>query len=281
MASQLIAAQIVGGREKQEDDFAVLDLGGRDRSLVLVVADGMGGHPGAADAAKLATSAFCEGMRTAVGQLPLRLSAALHRANDAIAAAAKTDRKISGAGCTLVAAAIENNAVSWISVGDSSLYLFRRGLVRRLNLRHLATSAGPTDSGAKSRFKVLRSAVSGGKIAAVDISQEPMKLMTDDCIIVASDGLDCIGERRLSSILRRSMKRRPEEVVERLLGVVRSRPIAAQDNTTVIFYRIGGEIQHRHRTRPGSGSSRPVWKFALIAVLLAALAFAIRYGLLH
>ena len=157
MGSQLIAAQIVGGREKQEDDFSIVNLNGQDPArLVLVVADGMGGHPGAADAAKLATSAFCEGMRTGIGALPLRLSAALHRANHAIAAAGNTDKKIAGAGCTLVAAAIEDNAVSWISVGDSSLYLFRHGVVRRLNQRHLATPDGAPHTGRKFRFKALQ-----------------------------------------------------------------------------------------------------------------------------
>lgn len=281
MTSQLIAAQMVGGREKQEDDFAVLDLSGRDRgSLVFVVADGMGGHSGAADAAKLATAAFCDGMRNAVGQqLPLRLSAALHQANAAIAAAGNADKKIRGAGCTLVAAVIEDNAVSWISVGDSSLYLFRRDTVRRLNERHLAAPTGSPR--AKSRFKVLRSSLSGGKLAAIDVSPQPIQLMRDDCIIVASDGLDCIGERRLASILRRSMRRRPNEVVERLLGVVKARPIAAQDNTTIIFYRVGGESHVRvHPGHPGIGS-RPILKLAVMGILSAAIAFAVTHGLLR
>ena len=280
MASQLIAAQMVGGREKQEDDFAVLDLSGQDRgSLVFVVADGMGGHAGAADAAKLATSAFCDGMRKAVGQLPLRLSAALHQANAAIAAAGDADKKIRGAGCTLVAAVIEDNTVSWISVGDSSLYLFRRDTVRRLNERHLAAPSGSPH--AKSRFKVLQSALSGGKLAAIDVSPQPMQLMRDDCIIVASDGLDCIGERRLASILRRSMGRRPNEVVERLLGAVKARPIAAQDNTTIIFYRVGGEIHDRARPGQRGLGGRPILKLAVIGVLLAAIAFAATHGLLR
>lgn len=280
MASQLIAAQMVGGREKQEDDFAVLDLSGQDRgSLVFVVADGMGGHAGAADAAKLATSAFCDGMRKAVGQLPLRLSAALHQANAAIAAAGDADKKIRGAGCTLVAAVIEDNTVSWISVGDSSLYLFRRDTVRRLNERHLAAPTGSPR--AKSRFKVLQSALSGGKLAAIDVSPQPMQLMRDDCIIVASDGLDCIGERRLASILRRSMGRRPNEVVERLLGAVKARPIAAQDNTTVIFYRVGGETHDRVRPGQRGIGSRPILKLAVMGILSAAIAFAATHGLLR
>jgi serine/threonine protein phosphatase PrpC len=282
MRSHLIAAQIVGGREKQEDDFAVLDLTGQDHAtLVLVVADGMGGHPGAADAAKLATSGFCEGMRSGVGPLPLRLSAALHRANDAIAAAGRIDEKIDGAGCTLVAAVIEGNSLSWISVGDSSLYLFRCGLVRRLNERHLAISTRPGYAGRRSPSKVLRSSVSGRKIAAVDLYRQPVQLLPHDCIIVASDGLDCIGDRKLNSILRRSTEERPEQVVERLLSAVRARPIIAQDNTTIVFYRIRGEREHRIDAKPGSKRGRATWVLAVIGILSGMFAFAAIRGLLQ
>ena len=108
-----------------------------------------------------------------------------------------------------------------------------------------------------------------------------MELMRDDCIIVASDGLDCIGDRRLNSILRRSTERRPEEVMERLLGAVRARPIAAQDNTTIIFYRIRGEREHRVDGTYGSNRRGATWKLVVIGILAAALAFAVMRGLLH
>ncbi len=276
MASQFVAAQIVGGREKQEDDFAILDLGGHNReSLILVVADGMGGHSGAALAAKLAVAAFCDRIKTGSGALPLRLSAALHGANDAIEAAGKSDSNVRGAGCTLVAAAIENDSLSWVSVGDSGLYLYRGGVVRRLNKLHRANAHPQPARGRGAQIKVLKSSLSGCNIKEIDISLDPLKLRRGDCVLVASDGLECIGPRRMASILRRSAGRRPSEIVGRLLSAVKSKPMTAQDNTTIVFYRRRGEEGEAART--GRSRGWMALKLALVAVAAAALAFAVMH----
>src|SRR5215470_7213005 len=51
-SGRFAATQIIGARERQEDDLAVLDLSHeRHERFVFVLADGMGGHVGAADAA--------------------------------------------------------------------------------------------------------------------------------------------------------------------------------------------------------------------------------------
>src|SRR5512135_1431605 len=122
---RLVAAQIIGGRERQEDDFAILDLGDEHTErLVLVVADGMGGHPRAADAARLAIGGFCESLKTNKAQFFSRLMPAIEHANAQIHLEGTRDPGLKGAGCTLVAAAIEDAALSWISVGDSLIYLF-------------------------------------------------------------------------------------------------------------------------------------------------------------
>ena len=281
LARQFVAAQIVGGRDRQEDDLAILDLGERDRErLVFVIADGMGGHAGAADAARLAVRQFSEFIRAGTGPLPLRLRPALLHANASIALAALRDAKNRGAGCTLVAAVVEDNAVSWISVGDSPLYLFRRGAIRKLNTSHLETvGSGVGRLARKSGFQVLRSALTGKDLVLIDSSPKPLPLMQDDCIIVASDGLDGIGIRKLQSILRHSAAQRPPDVVDRLLRAVRSRPIAAQDNTTIIFYRVRrrkGNIDPEHRpNRPAT------WKLLMIAAASGSCLFAAAQWLLH
>lgn len=276
---RFVAAQTIGGRERQADDFAVVDVGDRkSERLVLVVADGMGGHAKAADAARIAVSRFCDSITTGKDPLPSRLGPALESANHELALAALRDPTFKGAGCTLVAAAIEDNALSWISVGDSSLYLFRHGAVRLLNTKHVEP-VGPGSRPERSAILRLHSALTGRDLRLIDASKNPVALITDDVIIVASDGLDCIGDRKIASILRRSAARSPTATVDLLLNAVRSRPIVEQDNTTIIFYRHPG-TELNGRSREVATYINPKWKLVVAAVLAVTLLLAIMQRLL-
>src|SRR5437868_15521305 len=86
-ARRFTGVQVIGARARQEDDFAMHDLsdGARDRYL-FAVADGMGGHEGAAAVAQVAVRRFCEIVRNAPA-LSLRLRDALAGANEAVALA--------------------------------------------------------------------------------------------------------------------------------------------------------------------------------------------------
>lgn len=236
---QFVAAQIVGGRDRQEDDFAIVYFPENDvERLVMAIADGMGGHPGAAEAARIAVRSFCAAMKTGHGSLAARLRPALEYANAEIALAGAREPKIRGARCTLVAAAIEDDTAAWISIGDSPVYLFRNRILRRLNaMPPVSTDAPSRVSVPHSVAKVLPG-LSGTEIHHVTVAQRSLRISPHDAFLVASDGLDCLGDRQVERILRRTAKLSAKPVVERLLSSVQSRPLPAQDNTTVIFCRV-------------------------------------------
>ena len=273
---RFVAAQIMGGRERQEDYFAVLDLGDENTErLVLLVADGMGGHPRAADVARLAVVRFCDSLKTNKAELFTRLMPAVQHANAQICFEGTRDPSLKGAGCTLVAAAIEDTALSWISVGDSLIYLFRKGKIRQLNSRHVETIS--TETGQKRNR--LHSAVRGRELKSIDCPTQRLQLSPDDLIIVASDGLDCVPERKLVSILRRCAARSPTETVDQLLRAVRSKRIAEQDNTTIILYRVPySKAGTRNPNHPSSTTSK--WRLILAAGLSAALLLTVMVWLL-
>jgi len=276
----LVAAQIIGGRERQEDGFAIIDLGDEHTErLVLVVADGMGGHPRAADAARLAIGGFCESLKTNnKAQLFSRLMPAIEHANAQIHLEGTRDPGLKGAGCTLVAAAIEDAALSWISVGDSLIYLFRNGKIRLLNSRHVETINTGTGQ-VRNRIQVLRSALRGRALKLIDRPAQQLQLSPADLIIVASDGLDCVPEIKLASILRRCAARSPTETVDQLLRAVRSKAIAEQDNTTVILYRVPYS-KISTRKLPPLSSTKPKWRLVLAAGLSATLLLTMMVWLL-
>lgn len=269
---QFVAAQILGGRDRQEDDFAIAHFHeGADERLVLAVADGMGGHAGAAEVARIAVRSFCNAMKTRQGSLAARLRPALEYANSEIALAGARDPKIKGAACTLVAAAIEDGTMSWISVGDSSVYLFHNRTLRRLNRISPESTEALSGRSAAGSISKLVSGLTGKDLHRVSSAPQPLGIAASDAILVASDGLDCLGDRQVERILRRTAKLSVKAVAERLLSSVQSRPSIAQDNTTIIFCRVPAfapvpESGFRWLKRPGR------WKLTMTMAALIALA---------
>ncbi|MDX8394413.1 MAG: hypothetical protein R8K21_07520, partial [Mariprofundales bacterium] len=83
--SQFAADRIQGSRAYQEDDFGILNRATAKDSntdkLLLILADGMGGHQHGAKASAVAIEACMDGYENAMGNTAQRLSAALLQAN--------------------------------------------------------------------------------------------------------------------------------------------------------------------------------------------------------
>ena len=128
-ADLLAGDQIPGTRPYQEDCFRLIGFPERDPDgcdLLMVLADGMGGHRGGAEASRLAVSSVVETFRQATGGVASRLRTSLEAANAAVGRHAAEHVRYSGMGCTLVACAVtEQEVLQWISVGDSPLWHLR------------------------------------------------------------------------------------------------------------------------------------------------------------
>ena len=282
-APHFAAGQIIGDRERQEDAYAALDMSGRgNERFLFVVADGMGGHQGAAAVTQLAVRRFCELMKSSDAELSHRLQPALRGANDALAKAAILDATLEGAGCAFLSAAVEDGALSWISVGDCSLFLHRRGKLRKLNEDHsmrpvLAEMVATgrllaKDAARDPRRHSLRSALKGSEIRLIDTSPAPLRLLPGDTIILASDGFETLSNRAIVKLLRPA-RATASKMVDRSLAAIRAARIRNQDNATVIFYSFGDidDLVRSHRW--GNGWRNLRW-LALGVVLCA-----IGYGL--
>ncbi len=148
LSGQVAGDQIAGARDYQEDAFEVSELRKGDAyELLLVLADGMGGHAGGERAGKLAVATFIAHFERAgdvagdvagdaAPHLNLRLRSALDAANAAIGEDAAKDSRYAEMGCTLLACLITGSALHWVSVGDSPLWLLRGAHMPRLNAAH-------------------------------------------------------------------------------------------------------------------------------------------------
>lgn len=240
--------QSIGQRETQEDSFDIIRQSEKDSTsdLLMLLADGMGGHAGGEVASNLTLQVFrTHFIEAARSNRPLdRLQESLLVANEAVRAAIQRDPELRGMGCTFIGAIKTGSTLHWASVGDSALYLFRRGILTRLNADHSVlgelmelVEKGKLTRGealAHPRRNALRSAVTGRPIALIDARS--ITLERDDVVILATDGLDTLPTLETSDILAR-FQRSPRDASAALLQAVERRAVVSQDNTTVVIYR--------------------------------------------
>lgn len=269
------AAQIQGSRDYQEDRYAVVENNAilyRGTSYPLepgmfpahyslyILADGMGGMGHGDEAASTVVEVFIEAFINLGHQaLPTRsrLQAALDSANQAITdkVAVAPDKK--GMGTTLIALLWDrqNDTVHRLSVGDSLLYRIRDTELEPLNEKHtfehlaaLAGAQGDTVRAAELAVLggALSSAVDGRPIPAVDLPEQPDSVRVGDLVLLASDGLETLGEQQLLATLAGPMASWQQAMTteqgtqaitncrDALFGQLRDAGSPSQDNCTLI-----------------------------------------------
>ncbi len=249
-AGRCAARQIRGRRSHQEDDYGFLDacaLGrdSREHSLLLV-ADGMGGHVGGAAASGILREIFVGTYARATGPIIDRLRGCLQSANAAMAEAIAKSPELDSMGSTLVAAVVSREGLHWISVGDSPLWLFRGGALKRLNADHsmapvlaeLAVAGKLTEEEAARdpRRHSLRSAVMGEEIPLIDVSPQALPVEQGDRLLLASDGLMTLGDPQIAALLESTRDGVLEESAAALIQAVEAAGKPHQDNTTLLLY---------------------------------------------
>ena len=288
------ARQIPGSREYQEDDYGLLD--GRDLGLdgaehtMLLVADGMGGHVGGSTASGLLTKTFVEAYPQASGPVVDRLRDGLRAANMALAEAISDNPEYDGMGSTLVAAVVSSEGLHWISVGDSPLWLFRKGNLKRLNADHsmapvlanLVKTGSLTQEEADRdpRRHSLRSAIMGDDIHLIDVSPQPVAVEPGDLLLLASDGLLTLSNQEMVEILNKMRDAPLEDRAVALIQAVEAAGHPNQDNATLLLY-APTEDKEWTSAAPREGKySRPhsIRRLGLLGKLLGvALIFGVIY----
>jgi PPM family protein phosphatase len=212
--------------------------------VVAVLADGMGGHVGGERASTTACRGFLDALAGAPGEEHECLQAALDAANEAIRRDVVIEPRLHGMGCTLIGAVFGLEGLRWVSVGDSRLFLFRRGELYQLNEDHslaplldqLAAQGELTREQAlhHPRRHHLRSALTGDAIELVDLAKESVDLLTGDCIVLASDGIDTLPPDAIADVISQTIARGSDTVAQALIDAVDGVARPGQDNTTVM-----------------------------------------------
>lgn len=261
--------QIPGARPYQEDaqGFAALEEApdGTVRTLLAVLADGMGGENAGDFASRCVVDTFIQfchdhmarnkaavltddGSVVEDDDIPTMLKAAMHAANAALDAAIENNIELDGMGTTLLAVVVTSNSFYWLSVGDSPLYLYRAGDIAQVNEDHSMmplleeeVAAGKLleeDLAIHPDRNVLRAALTGDEIELVDCPSAAFPLEVGDILIVASDGLQTLSEEEIKIRLDRHHTLPADGITRKLLKAVEKAKRPRQDNTSVNTIRI-------------------------------------------
>jgi protein phosphatase len=248
-----------GARPYQEDASAVwpgCDIGVPSASagppdgtaLVAVLADGMGGHAGGALASNTICRTVLASFAEAGGEGRGRLKLSLAAANQAIGEKVAANPQLAGMGATLVGATIGEDGLSWISVGDSPMYLYRAGELVQLNEDHSLAPVidrlveqgrmSPEEARADPRRHYLRSAVTGEEIDLIDAPERPLELAPGDIVVIASDGLHTLEPGTVRDVLASYASNGADAIADALIAAVAEANEPHQDNTTVVVILV-------------------------------------------
>lgn len=265
--------QIDGARDYQEDAYMVNHLGDTESGescTVVVMADGMGGHAAGNVASNMVIATFNKTFQSnfPTEKIAESLVDSLNRSNDQISASVKETPALQGMGCTMVSAYLQDNKLYWISVGDSHLYLIRDREITKLNADHsygayldtMKEQGMHIEEQAGMSRNMLMSAMTGEEISSIDVSEEPVKVSPGDRIIVASDGLDTIGNGAI--IQYSSWSATAKECVYALLKAVEDANKINQDNTTLIVVDVKERAKQEEVETPESQPEVPVTRVA-------------------
>ncbi|MBI5040177.1 MAG: serine/threonine-protein phosphatase [Gammaproteobacteria bacterium] len=201
-------ANRLGNRANNQDRCLVLE---RDDAVLLVVADGMGGHARGDLAAQAFVDTVSRQFRARQGlEDPAQfLREAFREAHRTIQRVGQAQKPPIEPLTTGVACLIQDGTAHWAHVGDSRAYLIRQGQVA-LRTRDHTRVAEMVASGLlteqQARLHPLRNHVSlclGGKLQAPPVTLGPaIYLLPGDILLLCSDGLwSAVSEKRLTNML--------------------------------------------------------------------------------
>lgn len=203
---------VPGGRSKNEDCGYSNTSDG-----LFLVADGVGGHRGGAEASRLVTNTvpswLLNSMRRNEGleeTLPNEIGNAVRAAQLGMKEMASRDSKLIEMGSTLAMGLVYGESLYVAHMGDSRVYLVRRGTIKQLTKDHTFVQA-LIDAGCLTREKaaqhplrhVITDSVNARILSAAAIQQH--QLLTGDRLVFTTDGLtDFVDEDALGWAVARS-----------------------------------------------------------------------------
>jgi protein phosphatase len=239
----------VGQKRKGNEDSFFFD----DEMKLYVVADGMGGHQAGGAASRLVVETIRDFIKGPMGDDTGRelidfdktlskeanqLNSSIHLANQVVHDAARSEVSYHGMGSTVSAVYFGDETLVVTNVGDSPVYLIRKGVIERLSVIHtlLEEFKAVAPKGAKisgEKFKhVLTRAIGTKERVQLDTSE--IQPLEGDILIISSDGLtDLVSPEEILEVVNQE---RYDKACHTLVDMANDR--GGHDNITLIVLHV-------------------------------------------
>lgn len=247
---KIVSVHDVGRRSMQQDSFGTSDIEGEvdfeKKGVLAIVADGMGGLSDGERMSQLVVVTMLQGFDEDDGSMP-SASLLMKLVYDANVAVNKElgEEKIGKCGSTLTAVIVKNRKLSWISVGDSHIYVCREGKLIKMNEDH--NYAKELDERVKSGELTLEEAMKDpqrgaltsfigmGELEMLDQNENPIALEKNDRILLMSDGVfGTVAESRIAEIMNMPLLQAGEQLEQE----IRQKNKRNQDNYTCVILQV-------------------------------------------
>jgi protein phosphatase len=211
------------------------------KGVLVVIADGMGGHQAGEVASHVAIETIERSYYSARGDPREALKSAFREASREIHSFASMRAEFHGMGSTCTALVIQGGAAHAAHVGDTRLYLVRAGAIYRLTDDHSAVYEmvkqgliSQDEARHHPERNVILRALGGHPDVEVSTWEQPLPVQAGDQFVVCSDGLhDLVSDDEIRQVV---LARRLAEACEALVDLARTR--GGSDNITVAVVRI-------------------------------------------
>jgi PPM family protein phosphatase len=268
-------------REHNEDSVRLADPAAppvHQRGLLVVVADGMGGHERGEVASSLAVETLFASYydpEAAAGSEPNDVIAALERgfkaANDRIRAETTGGPTTGSMGTTMVAAVVQGDHLTVANVGDSRAYLVRAEAATQITRDHSLVAEQVTKgliTAEEARDSMARNVITRalGHLPKLDVDIFEIQLLPDDRVILCCDGVHShVEPADFAAIALRSA---PQQASQALIDLALERGLT--DNVTVatISYAPTAVVEAVEEREPAGKGSRVGLLVALVVLVV-------------
>jgi protein phosphatase len=213
----------------------------RTRGVLVIVADGMGGHSAGEVASRLAVEVIHQTYYGGADGGPPRLADAVLQANRAIFEMAEGNRELAGMGTTCTALVVRGGEAECAHVGDTRLYLVRGDSIYQMTedhseVRSLVAQGVLTAEEAQHHAdrNVLLRAVGTHPTVEVSTWSDPFPVRAGDRFVLSTDGLhDLVDDEEIKSFV---LNEGGQAACDAMLALARSR--GGPDNITVALVHI-------------------------------------------